>query len=556
MRTLETETNIEILREYSGILLKAVSGLEAEVSRLRYEQSKKAGDPDFTPASQEWLTQGMADQLSRLKTMYFGFGRESLPAASGEVGPPVARSLGHEQQKLLLLTARAQVEPTAENAQAGAGKKAAQHKPSPQILHDISLLDLITESLSRGLPMNAGAEAWQKQNGLSEDTVEITVTERIYTRVVHQQAKYRLRDEYNTSDKEVIITAPGPVKVKPGMTYSVDFCIAVAIDKYEYHLPLERQRRKMEAAGFEIDVKTLYSHCASMAEHCTSVLAGIGKDIQSDYAAVHLDETPWRILKDKTHGQLWVMSNRMGCYYQFEPSRAGAIAQEILGDYEGAVICDAYSGYTRLAKRPGIRVQKCWSHARREFFERFGDYPTECRLVIELMDRILALEYEAKSIPELHELRRMKSRPLIDELRALLISIRPRFLPEAGISKAINYCMNHWKGLTHFLSDSTVNLTNNDAERAIRHAVMGRKNFLGSQTIDGADTMAALYTVIETAKRQSLQPAEYLKYLVTERWYKREPLTPKGYADQKFGPNTAVNWPPRSEWQISDARHA
>lgn len=398
--------------------------------------------------------------------------------------------------------------------------------------------------------MSVGAEAWSKIAGLTEDTVEITIVERTYKKVVHKRSKYRLKDEYNTSDKEVIITAPGPVKVKPGMTYSVDFALSVVLDKYEMHLPLERQRRKMEAAGLAVDVKTLYDLCFGVAEHCHAILPGIRHEIKNDYASVHLDETPWRILSDKTYGQMWVMSNRLGSYYQFEPTRSGAIAEEMLKGYDGAVVCDAYSGYNRLEKKPSIRVQHCWAHARREFFERFDDYPAECRRVIELIDQLFGIEHEAKSIEDIRVLRNAKSRPVIDELRNFLYETKPRFMPGEGISKAINYCLNHWKGLTHFLTDSTVNLSNNDAERALRHVVVGRKNFLGSQTIDGADTAAALYTVIETAKKCSTQPAEYLKYLITERWHKREPMTPKQYADKKLGPNTKIKWPPRSEWRI------
>jgi transposase len=404
----------------------------------------------------------------------------------------------------------------------------------------------------RGLPKTAGAEAWKKIQGLTEDTVEITVTERIYKRVVHSQAKYRLKDEYNTSDKEVIITAPGPVKVKPGMTYSVDFALAVVSDKYEYHIPLERQRRKMEAAGLEVDVKTLYSLCEAVAEHCHAVLPQIRHDIKNDYAAVCVDETPWRILSDKTLGQMWVMANRMGSYYQFEPTRSGAIAEEMLLGYDGAIITDAFGGYNRLSKKPTIRVQNCWAHARREFFERFDDFPDDCRRVIELIDQLFAIEREAKDVADIRRLRKEKSKPVVDELRNYLYEAKPRFLPGQGISKAINYCLNHWKGLTHFLTDSTVNISNNEAERALRHVVVGRKNFLGSQTINGADTATALYTVIETAKKCSLHPYEYLKYLITERWHKREPMTPKQYADKKFGPSPTIKWPARTEWQITE----
>jgi transposase len=542
MRELEQETNIEVLREFSGILLKTVDRLQSAVTQLTRENRAHEGKEDEPAPSQDWLNTELKDQLTRLQKKFFGFGRETLPDKPG-------RPIGHDDQDVLALTSRPQEKMTPAPT-AGTPKASALGSEIESKAHDFLTPDLVAESLTRGLPMSAGADAWKKIANLTEDTVEITITERTYRKVIHRQAKYRLKDEYNTSDKEVIITAPGPVKVKPGMTYSVDFALAVASDKYEYHLPLERQRRKMEAAGLAIDVKTLYSMCEAVAEHCHAILPAIRHEIKTDYAAVHLDETPWRILSDKTNGQMWVMSNRLGSYYQFEPTRSGAIAEEMLKGYDGAIVTDAFGGYNRLSKKPTIRVQNCVAHARREFFERFDDFPTECRRAIELIDQLFEIEREAKSIEDIRELRKTRSRPVVDELRTFLFETKPRFMPSEGISKAINYCLNHWKALTHFLTDSTVNLSNNDAERALRHVVVGRKNFLGSQTINGADTAAALYTVMETAKKNSTDPTEYLRYLITERWHKREPMTPKQYADKKLGASTKIKWPSRDQWRI------
>lgn len=540
MRPLSQEKNADVLREYAILATQTAERLARELASL------KSAQVDARQVAQDYLSRELQDQLTRLQKKFFGFGRETSPTSP-------RRSIGHGDQEVLSLSTPPQSEKTSEKVDCPPAEDASLQKAteSDSVVHDISTPDLIAESMLRRLPnYTPGANAWTKIPGLSEETVEITVTERTYKRVIHKQSKYRLKDEYNESDKEVIITAPGPVKVKSGMTYSVDFALAVVTDKYEMHLPLERQRRKMEAAGLSVDVKTLYTLCEAVEEHCQAVLPGIRHEIKNDYAAVHLDETPWRILSDKTNGQMWVMSNRLGNYYQFEPTRSGAIAEEMLRGYDGAIVTDAFGGYNRLSKRPTIRVQHCWAHARREFFERWEDYPTECERAIELIDRLFSIEHEARSIEDIRRLRVERSRPVVDELRNFLYEAKPRFLPGDGISKAINYCLNHWKGLTHFLADSTVNLSNNDAERALRHVVVGRKNFLGSQTINGADTAATLYTVIETAKKNSTQPAEYLKYLITERWHKRVPMTPKQYADKKLGVNTKIKWPARSEWRI------
>lgn len=93
-------------------------------------------------------------------------------------------------------------------------------------------------------------------------------------------------------------------------------------------------------------------------------------------------------------------------------------------------------------------------------------------------------------------------------------------------------------------------LSNNDCEPALRHIVMGRKNFNGSRTINGADTAATLYTVIESAKKVGLEPKEYLKYVINEHWHKREPKPPAQVSAEQFGKNDRVIFPSKSDWKI------
>jgi transposase len=538
MRPIAQENNIEFLREYANLLKGSLDQAHIEIKQLKNALYKSESS-----TAQSMLSQDFEDQLHRLQRKFFGFGREKLPEKESP-----RRPIGHEDQLLLMHGNRSQPEESA--ASVGDASPAANSpRANESVTHGATDQDLLAENQLWGVDMKAGVNAWKKINGLTRDTVEITVTERIYKKVTHRQEMYRLKDEYNTTGKEVIYTAPGPVKVKPGMTYSVDFALAAVTDKYEMHIPLERQRRKMEAAGQDVDVKTLYSLCEAVAEHCNAVIPEIRKEVKDDYVAVHLDETPWRILREETLGQMWVMSNRIGTVYQFEPTRSGKVAEEMLAGYEGAIVTDAYGGYSRLTKNPSIRLQHCWSHARREFFERYDDFPEDCARVIHLIDEILGLEYEIRTMEDFARIRLGKSKAAVDQLRELLFEMKPKYLPGQGISKAIGYTLRHWSGLTHFLKDATVPLTNNEAERALRHIVLGRKNFLGSQTINGADTAASIYTVIETAKKNDLQPTEYLKYLITERWHKRVPLTPKQYGHTKFGPARAI-FPPRSEWQI------
>lgn len=526
MVPLEKETNIEVLRHISLWMRDQIEDLVRE-----NQQIKKLNEEE----KQAWLNQEMKEQLLKLQERFYGRGRENLDDA-------IHRPVGHSQMKLNL------------HGESESSKKKEEDDStkvplsSTTYTYQMSERELKAQSLVRGI--NAADEAWEKMPGFYQSSTMITVIERIYQQELHQQQKYRLKAQFNTSDKEVIVTAPGPARVRPGSKYSIDFAVTVVSDKYLYHLPLERQRRQMEAQGLKVEVKTLYGLCEAVAEHCNVIIPKIKKEILNDFCAVHLDETPWHILgSDQTH-YMWALSNRIGSFYQFEPTRSGKIAEEILGDYEGSVVTDGYGGYNGVKKNPQVRVGQCWSHVRREFLDIEKSYPTEVLEIITIIDKLFDIEAKAKTFDELRELRRTESQDVIKEIYKWIFETRPKHFPRSGIVKAIDYCLKFWLELTWFLKDLSVPLTNNDAERALRHVVMGRKNFNGSKTINGADTAASLYTVIESAKKAGLNPSDYLKYLIDARWFNDELKTPQELAKEKHKKKSKVAFPPVDQWQV------
>ena len=543
MAPLEQETNLEVVRAYAILMRDQLKSLSLEVARLKDERLEDRS---------QFLSDSFQDQLHRLQTKFYGFGREELSRKSKSPARPV----GHSQAELKLHNQHRHDEQSdgVTDAESVGRARLAEARVAARIAHDFSLKKLEEENEVRGITVidrNRPDTAWKKLEGLTQDSVEITITERVYTKVVHSQAKYRLKDEYNTSGKEVIITAPGPAKLAAGCQYSIDFAIAVVTDKYEYHLPLERQRRKMESGGLDVDVRTLYGLCEKVAAHCEeSVIPKIRQDILADFTCAHVDETPWGLTHSKTRGQMWCVSNRVGSYYRFEPTRSGKVAEEMLEGFEGSALVDGFSGYNRIKKLPGVRVGQCWAHVRREFFERFEDFPGECEAALELIDELFSIEGEAKSFEALAMLRRTRSRSITEQLKNLLWEIKGAHFGSSGVVKAVDYTLNHWAELTLFLQDLSLPLDNNQAERALRHAVMGRKNFGGSKTIDGADVAATLYTVIETAKKNGIDPKEYLRHVVTERWHGRDPQSPLEYSCVKLPRSTKVIFPPKGQWRI------
>lgn len=263
---------------------------------------------------------------------------------------------------------------------------------------------------------------------------------------------------------------------------------------------------------------------------------------------MHVDETPWALLGGRG-GYMWAMSNRSGAYYRFEPTRSGKIAEEMLKGYRGSVLTDGFSGYERVKKMAGVRVAHCWAHARREFYERRELFPKEAEEAIRLIDELFRLERAAEDFAVLRTVRREQSKEALRHFHDWLITTRTKHLPQAGLTKAIDYCLKLWSGLALFTTDLSVPLSNNDAERALRHVVVGRKNFLGSKSIDGADTAATLYTIIESAKRVGMLPRFYLEYVADTAGRGHDPLSPLELA-WALRERTIPVQPDKNDWKI------
>jgi len=243
--------------------------------------------------------------------------------------------------------------------------------------------------------------------------------------------------------------------------------------------------------------------------------------------ACHLDETRWPILKKtESDGQMWVLSNQAGSYYRFEPARSGAVADELLKNYEGAVLTDKFSGYLHFRNQKSLVWGLCWAHARRELFDLRSVYVLEVTKIVESIDDLFDIERKARTWSELKVLRESESKPKLEEIKCLLEEARADFFDRDDFCKAANYVLSAWAEFTAFASDVRLPLSNNDAERALRHAVLGRKNFNGSKSINGADAAATLYSVIESCKKVQLDPIDYMKYVIYENASDREPLTP------------------------------
>ena len=131
------------------------------------------------------------------------------------------------------------------------------------------------------------------------------------------------------------------------------------------------------------------------------------------------------------------MGNKFGAYFQYETTRSGEVAEEMLGDFTGTIINDGFTGYNRFKKGRRLKVAHCWSHARRKFFDCLENYP-KAEKVILLMDELFAIERKSKgSFKRLGNLRKTRSKKIVSDLYDFLLKLERESLPRSGLGKAV-----------------------------------------------------------------------------------------------------------------------
>jgi transposase len=200
----------------------------------------------------------------------------------------------------------------------------------------------------------------------------------------------------------------------------------------------------------------------------------------------------------------------------------------VLTDYTGRVLTDGYAGYNILDEL-GIEQGFCWSHGRRNFLPVENGDPG-VKAILDNIDLLFAIERGAKTFDELRKLRDEKSRPLIAQIHQQLIDEYPKSRPRGQKRKAIEYLMKRWKGFTLFLDDIRLPLSNNEAERTIRPATIGRKNYHGSGNKTGAETAATHFTIVESCKKNEVDPRQFIQMSLRRIAEGLAVMTPLEYA--------------------------
>jgi transposase len=340
-----------------------------------------------------------------------------------------------------------------------------------------------------------------------------------------------VRPKFSCRVCETIVQAPATGLLARRLRHGPGLLAHVVVAKYANHLPLYRQSEMYARSGIDIDRSSLTDDVGHVAKILAPLIDLLAKDVMAS-PTLHGDDTPVKVLapgagKTKT-GRLWAYvrderghggARPPAAIYYYSPDRKGEHPVAHLDRFSGHLHADGYAGFNALYTQTSVgepaKVQEvaCMAHVRRKFFDIHA--ATASPIAGEAIRQIAALygvEGEARGQPAdaRRTIRNAKAKPLMDTFHVWLEQQLARIPKGSDLAVAIRYALTRFTALSRYLDDGTLEIDNNIAERAIRGLAVGRKNWLFAGSDTGGQRAAAIYSLIETAKLNAVNPEAWL----------------------------------------------
>lgn len=342
------------------------------------------------------------------------------------------------------------------------------------------------------------------------------------------QVVRHIRKQYACRCGQCIKTAALPPQPIPKSLASPGLLAHITVSKYQDALPLYRQETILSRIGVELPRATL-ANWMIQAGSLVQPLINLLRDRLLSYDSLQMDETPVQVLKEpgktaQSKSYLWLQRggppDQPVVLYDYDPGRGAGVPKRLLDGFKGYLQTDGYDGYNAAVAVNGLTHVGCMAHARRKFSEAVKAQGKkkqrgQAHRGLAFIQKLYRVEKQARTLtPEdRYTHRQQQAQPILDELRAWLDAALPQVPPTSATGRALNYLHNEWDKLIRYLADGRLEIDNNAAENAIRPFVLGRKNWLFSTSVKGVEASANLYSLIETAKANGLEPYAYLRHL-------------------------------------------
>ena len=346
--------------------------------------------------------------------------------------------------------------------------------------------------------------------------------------VEHVQHVYACRECEKSACSVPIIKAPLPKPVIKGSFASPEAVAHIMTQKFVNAMPLYRQEQDLARSGIALSRQTMSNWLLACAKDWLEPIYNTLRGQLCTHSLIHVDETGLQVLHEpgksaQSKSYMWLYRSGSDAenpivLYDYQPDRKAKRPEEFLKSFTGYLQADGYAGYHSLPEK--IIVVGCLAHARRKFDEALKAVPEKDRLgsgahrAKQYCDQLFDLErkWQDCNANERYEKRQELAKPVLDEFFAFLSKAKAN--PKSGFGRAVHYCIGQWKYLESYLLDGRLEISNNRAERSIKPFVIGRKNFMFANTPRGATASAIIYSLVETAKENKLNPYAYLTYVL------------------------------------------
>ncbi len=345
--------------------------------------------------------------------------------------------------------------------------------------------------------------------------------------VEHVYYTYACRNCENNACEVPIVKVPLEKPVIAGSFASAEAVAHIMTQKFACGLPLYRQEQEWYRMGVSLSRQTMSNWLLRCSEDWLRPIYDVLHKKLCQEEILHADETVLQVLHEpgksaQSKSYMWVYRTSGDAkmpivLLEYQPDRKAKRPMEFLADFRGYLHTDGYAGYQSLPEE--IITVGCWSHARRKFDEALKSIPEKDRDGSGALkgkrycDKLFAIEKKLIdcTAKERYEKRQELAKPVLDEFLSYLHTAKAS--TKSGFGRAVQYTLNQWNVLERYLLDGRLEISNNRAERSVKPFVIDRKNFLFANTPRGARASAMIFSLIETAKENDLNPYTYLTYI-------------------------------------------
>jgi transposase len=356
----------------------------------------------------------------------------------------------------------------------------------------------------------------------TQDAEVLEIEVKAYRRIVR---RHRYRPMCHCARLPGIVTAPPPAQLIPRGKLGVSIWVEVLLSKFVYGQPSARLLQDWRDQGLAISQGTLTDGLRCLLPMFAPLVeAGLSQLRRGMHW--HADETRWEVFEEFEgkvghRWYLWVFKSDTVACFVLDPSRSAKVPGATLqGVSQGILSVDRYSAYRKFARQtPGVSLAICWAHQRRDFLRVANDHPALWGWAMGWVEQIAQL-YRLHALRRGHYDRATDQAAFMDsdtQLRELIevMDVQCRSgLGDAQLAaparKVLRSMRTHWPGLVLFLDHPWLDLDNNASERALRPAVVGRKNFYGSGSQWSGQLAAAMMSLLHTVRLWGLNPRLWL----------------------------------------------